>query len=251
MAIKKGRCSNYDGCSKADKDEIIEVDEFDDFVCPECGHPLEPLQSGKKKSSNKMLFIIGGSVVALGIIGAIVFALIGSKSEEKEIDPMVTETAPVDSVDVKKEEATNRNDTLVIKIEGQENLPQKEDTVVDLSEVVTEEVIESPDVDPAPVPTEKPAAKTTSAPATPKSTQSASHKLSYGTWTGGMKNGKPHGTGTLTYSKSQTIDSRDPKGRVAQPGEYIVGEWDNGHLVQGRWFKKDGSKEAVIIGKAG
>lgn len=251
MAIKKGRCSNYDGCSKADKDEIIEVDEFDDFVCPECGHPIEPLQSGNKKSSNKMLFIIGGSVVALGIIGAIVFALIGSKSEEKEIDPMVTETAPVDSVDMKKEEATNRNDTLVIKIEGQENLPQKEDTVVDLSEVVTEEVVESPAVDPAPVPSEKPVAKTTPAPTTPKSTQSTSHKLSYGTWTGGMRNGKPHGTGTLTYSTSQTIDSRDPKGRVAQPGEYIVGEWDNGHLVQGRWFKKDGSKEAVIIGKAG
>lgn len=250
MAIKKGRCSNYDGCSKADKDEIIEIDEFDDFVCPECGHPLEPIKSEKKKSGNKMLFIIGGSVVALGIIAAIVFALIGSKSEENEIDPMITETAPIDSVDVKKEEAINRNDTLVIKIEGQENLPQKEDTVVEVTEVVSEEVVESPAVDPTPVPSAKPASKTTPS-STPKATQSSSHKLSYGTWTGGMKNGKPHGTGTLTYSTSQTIDARDPKGRVAQPGEYIVGEWDNGHLVQGRWFKKDGSKEAVIIGKAG
>lgn len=245
MAIKKGRCSNYDGCSKADKDEIIEVDEFDDFVCPECGHPLEPLKSEKKKSSNKMLFIIGGSVVTLGIIGAIVFALIGSKSEEISMELMTSGTAPVDSVDVKKEKVANRNDTLVIKIEGQENLPQKEDTVVELSEVVPEEVVESPAVDPTPT------AKATPAPTTHKATQSASHKLSYGTWTGGMRNGKPHGTGTLTYSTSQTIDSRDPKGRVAQPGEYIVGEWDNGHLVQGRWFKKDGSKEAVIIGKAG
>lgn len=247
MAIKKGRCSNYDGCSKADKDEIIEVDEFDDFVCPECGHALEPLLSEKKKSNNKMLFIIGGSVVALGIIGAIAFALIGSKSVEKEIDPMTTEIAPVDTVEINKGDAINRNDTLVIKIEGHENLPQKNDSIVEVAEVVPEEIGERPVVEPAP--TSKPETKTT--PASSNSAHTSSHKLSYGTWTGGMKNGKPHGTGTLTYSTSQTIDSRDPKGRVAQPGEYIVGEWENGHLVQGRWFKKDGSKEAVIIGKAG
>ena len=82
-----------------------------------------------------------------------------------------------------------------------------------------------------------------------KAPRSSSPKLSYGTWTGGWKNGNPHGTGTLTYSVSKTIDSRDSKGRIAKPGEYIVGEWDNGHLVQGRWFKKDGTKEVIIIGK--
>lgn len=249
MAIKKGRCTNYDGCSKADKDEIIEIDEFDDFVCPECGHPLESLQSAKKKSNGNILFIIGGAVVALGIIGAIVFALIGSKDEEKESDLIVADATPADtlSVDVATEYVVNRNDTLVIKVEGQENLPQKEEVTTEEVNVATEEVAV---VEQEPVPVTKPAAKTPQAPVA-KATQSSSHKLNYGTWTGGWKNGNPHGTGTLTYSVSRTIDSRDPKGRVAQPGEYIVGEWDNGHLVQGRWFKKDGTKEAVIIGKAG
>lgn len=80
---------------------------------------------------------------------------------------------------------------------------------------------------------------------------SGTHSLPYGTFKGGWSNGKPHGNGTLTYTSTQTIDSRDSKGRVAQPGEYIIGEWDNGHLVQGRWFKNDGTKEAIIIGKAG
>ena len=80
---------------------------------------------------------------------------------------------------------------------------------------------------------------------------SGTHNLGYGTWKGGWSDGKPHGSGTLTYTSSRTIDSRDSKGRVAQPGEYVIGEWDNGHLVQGRWFKNDGSKEAIIIGKAG
>ena len=234
MALKKGKCTNYDGCTKADRDEIIEVDEFDDFVCPECGKPLEALESRKKKKKNdkdknKMLFIIGGSVVALGIIGAIVFALIGSK-EKEEIKPFETETAPADSVDVKKDEVTNRNDTLVIKIEGQQEGEEAE--AVQEVPAVKETPVAKP-VAPA-----KPAATTPAQPST--------HKLGYGTWTGGMKNGQPHGTGTLTYSTSRTIDERDSKGRVAQPGEYVVGEWDNGHLVQGRWFKNDGSKEAII-----
>lgn len=85
----------------------------------------------------------------------------------------------------------------------------------------------------------------------PKEASSGTYSLGYGTWKGGWLNGKPHGNGTLTYSSSQTIDSRDSKGRVAQPGDYVIGEWDNGHLVQGRWFKNDGTKEAIIIGKAG
>lgn len=45
MATRKGRCTNYDGCSKADKDEILEIDELDDFVCPECGHELEEIRT--------------------------------------------------------------------------------------------------------------------------------------------------------------------------------------------------------------
>lgn len=144
-----------------------------------------------------------------------------------------------DSVTALPEVEPTRNDTLVIKIESQGNVIENEDTtssVEPLVEEIVEEVSENPVVEKTPV---------------AKPVQPTYHKLSYGTWTGAWKNGKPHGTGTLTYSTSHTIDPRDPKGRVAQSGEYIVGEWDNGNLVQGRWFKKDGSKEAIIIGKAG
>lgn len=97
----------------------------------------------------------------------------------------------------------------------------------------------------------KPVAKKATAPVQAAAPSAGHHKLPYGSWTGGWKNGQPHGSGTMTYSTSHTIDTRDPKQRVAQPREYVVGEWDNGHLVQGRWFKNDGSKEAIIIGKAG
>ncbi len=243
--MKQGRCTNKGGCSKADRDEIIEVDEFDDFVCPECGHELDALlqapKTVKKKSvskgNNKMLFIIGGSVVALAIIAAIIFALIGSKEAEK-IEPYGAEKVADNPID--EDEDNSTEDPFLAADE-----PEAEEVtaVEEIEEVAPPaEVVESPAVKPA---NPKPADPKAGTP------QSSTHQLSYGTWTGGMKNGKPHGTGTLTYSTSRTIDDRDSKGRIAQPGEYVVGEWDNGHLVQGRWFKSDGSKEAIIIGKAG
>lgn len=251
MATRKGRCTNYDGCSKADKDEILEIDELDDFVCPECGHELEEIRTSKKKGINPIVWIISGAILVIGVIAVLMFAFGNDKKDATPITPIENE-ASKDSIDVIEEPVSNRNDTLVIKIEGQENIPQTE-------EAPAQEIIEEPTEEekaaeiaeaPAATPEAKPAPATKATPAA-KPAHPYSHKLSYGTWTGGLKNGKPHGTGTLTYSTSQTIDSRDSKGRVAQPGEYIVGEWDNGHLVQGRWFKKDGTKEAIIIGKAG
>jgi hypothetical protein len=75
--------------------------------------------------------------------------------------------------------------------------------------------------------------------------------LGYATFRGPMKDGKPHGVnGRMTYKSSHVIDSRDPKGRVAEPGDYIIGEWSDGHLVQGIWYGADNQvKGSVIIGK--
>lgn len=239
MAKRQGRCPNIDGCSKAMNDVIFEIDEVDDFVCPECGHELEEIRK-KKKKSNPLPLIIGGAVVVIGIVVGLIFAF-SSGDKEEIVEPIVKDEVEItDTVTVVEQpEATvNRNDTLVIISENAQPT----------EEVVAEEVVEEvPTTVPSsePVKAAQPSAPKASVPAT------SSHKLSYGSWTGGWKNGQPHGAGTMTYSTSRTIDSRDPKGRVAQPGEYVVGEWDNGHLVQGRWFKKDGTKEAVIIGKAG
>ena len=73
--------------------------------------------------------------------------------------------------------------------------------------------------------------------------------LGYGTFSGPMKNGQPNGRGTLRYTSSHLIDSRDPKGRVALPGDYVIGEWKNGKLIQGVWYNSvNNSKGAIIIG---
>ena len=38
---------------------------------------------------------------------------------------------------------------------------------------------------------------------------------------------------------------------MAEVGDYIIGEWDNGHLIQGKWYDAKGNaKGSIVIGKA-
>ena len=69
--------------------------------------------------------------------------------------------------------------------------------------------------------------------------------VSGGSYTGELKNGKPHGMGTVRYNSRTLIDSRDPKKRYAEAGDYLVGEFYEGRLVQG----KLNNKETIIIGR--
>lgn len=212
LRYRYGRCLNDDACTKGKAKEVQQIAARKDFVCEECGKPLR--ECPPPQSFGQKYGKMIGIVVGILIIAAIVVGIIVSSSNQKTVDD---NTPVVDSI---------------------------------VEELPVETIIDKPAVEEAQKPepsTQAPAA------AAPASTSHAkgSVKLAYGTYTGDLKNGQPHGAGTLTYSTSQLIDSRDTKKRVAEAGEYIVGEWDNGRLVQGRWFKKDGTKEAVIIGKAG
>lgn len=71
------------------------------------------------------------------------------------------------------------------------------------------------------------------------------------TFSGNLRNGYPHGTGTMTFMVKRRIDMHDEKGRMAVSGDYIIGEWDKGHLIQGRWYDSSNNlKETIILGKA-
>jgi predicted nucleic acid-binding Zn ribbon protein len=85
-----------------------------------------------------------------------------------------------------------------------------------------------------------------------QSTQSSTgkattHSLSYGSWTGSWKNGQPNGTGTLRYSQQHLIDKRDRKKRMAEPGDYIIGEFVEGKLVQGTLYDSNNNVKASIV----
>lgn len=75
--------------------------------------------------------------------------------------------------------------------------------------------------------------------------------MGYGTFEGTLRGGLPDDVnGRLTFTSPHLIDSRDPKKRMAEPGDYVIGEFSEGHLVQGIWYAADGTvKGSIIIGK--
>ena len=67
--------------------------------------------------------------------------------------------------------------------------------------------------------------------------------LGYGTYIGDLKNGKPHGYGTITYKKEQKIvPSKD---FVAQPGDTFEGEFRDGRISGLGYWNHNGNKTAV------
>lgn len=237
MSTKKGICPNREICEKAQNKEIQERDLLD-FVCEECGHELEEYHEPVKKKRPVALYAAIG-VVAVVVIAVVIYLLCAPKSEVVYPETLVAETDSTEIV---------TSDTVAAVTE---TVADTVESTVDTTHVAVDTVAVVAPIEELPVVEEKKAPAPTHS-AAPKSqvTTPSNHNLGYATWTGGMRNGNPHGNGTMTYTQSRTIDSRDSKNRVAQSGEYVIGEWDNGHLVQGRWFKRDGSKEVIIIGKA-
>lgn len=239
-----GRDKKYGVClnDKCDNYKVIQEIMHGDFECPECKKKLSPCAPPKKKKS-KLPMVIGCVVVAVAVIVGCIMMLtrkpaeLGNQTEVIVADTLsAVEQSVTDSTQVV--EPTIVRDTIIVEKESvpAHDTVDKSDSLEQADTAFEQDaIVELKD----------------NAKSSTSSSANSSNNLGYGTWTGNLRNGQPHGMGTMTYSTSHTIDSRDSRGRVAQPGEYIVGEWDNGHLVQGRWFKKDGTKEAIIIGKAG
>ncbi len=75
--------------------------------------------------------------------------------------------------------------------------------------------------------------------------------LSYGVYKGEIREGLPHGIGTLYYRDAHLISKYDEHERRAEPGDYIVGEFSKGELVQGKWFDAEKKQKGVVmIGRA-
>lgn len=70
-------------------------------------------------------------------------------------------------------------------------------------------------------------------------------QLGYGVWTGGIKNNKPDGKGRLTFSTTHTIDKYSSS--VANPDDYMIATYDNGQLISGKLYDKDGQLLKTII----
>ncbi len=69
--------------------------------------------------------------------------------------------------------------------------------------------------------------------------------LGYGTWSGGIKNGKRHGKGRITFSENHRVDKSTSY--KANAGDYFEANYDNGSLINGRLYDKDGNLIKTII----
>ena len=224
---RKGICKNVGVCSKANKVQII-TDDDADFVCLECGEELQPYVEDKvpEKGKSKTPILIGVAVIVLAIIIGCVFAFTGGSNEP--------EVAAVDSTKVDSSAVAKTDIVTIVRT----------DTIKQIDTVTIEKTVEK-------VETPKATKTTTTTTKTSKASGSAkgSINLGYAKFTGAVSGGKPNGQGTMRFTSSHVIDSRDPKGRVADAGDYVIGEWVSGKLVQGRWYGSDNNvKGSIIIG---
>lgn len=225
IRFRYGICLN-DNCEKCKSKEIQEIPVRKDFVCqnPECGKPLRECPPPKKGINKKVLGSIIG-VVVLVIVGVVL--LLGGSGEQSSktgatsLQPE-TAVAPVDSDSIRLAQIEAENQRLKDSLAAAETEKAKK-------EMIREERTATPVAH------------------TPKPSSSSSKNLGYATFMGSWPNDV---NGRMVFNSSHVIDSRDPKGRVAEPGDYVIGEWSDGHLVQGIWYDSTGQvKGSVIIGK--
>ena len=214
IRYRNGICLN-DNCEKCKSKEVQEIPARKEFVCsnPECGKPLRECPPPKKGMNKKLIAIIVVIIALLVLIGGFI-AFGGGNLDESQV--AVTDSIPAkDSVEVEP--------------------PMPKDTVI-----ITDTVVQRDTV-------------TVEAPAKPKESKSqpvpvsGTKNLGYATFKGTWPNDV---NGRIVFNTSHVIDSKDPKGRVAEAGDYVIGEWSDGHLVQGIWYGSDNQvKGSIIIGK--
>ncbi len=217
IRYRYGICLN-DNCDKCKSKDVQEIPARKDFVCAECGKPLRECPPPKKGGNGKLIGIIVGVVALLAIIGGII-AMSGSGEETPKQEPVTV--APVDSDSIKAAQMVAENQRL-------------KDSLAAV-EAANAEKKEAPVKEQQSAPAPKPAAK------------SGSKDLGYATFKGSWPNDV---SGRMVFKSSHVIDSKDPKKRVAEAGDYVIGEWADGHLVQGVWYGADNQvKGSVIIGR--
>jgi len=180
-----------------------------------------------------------GILAALLVVGGVVaYLLFGGKEKESLSKPKPAVVATIDSDSIL---AAQQADEQIAMKQKQDSLQAVADSLARITEearLAEEKAKEKAQSTPAPA---KPVM-----PTTPR-TSSGSKDLGYATFKGTWPNDV---NGRMIFKTSHVIDNRDPKGRIAEAGDYVIGEFSEGHLVQGIWYGADNVvKGSVIIGK--
>lgn len=206
--LKYGICLN-DECSKCKCKEIQSVPMRKELICSECGKDLRECPPPKKKGKSPVALIVIIAVVAVGVGLFFVF-------EDK--DNVIAEESAAELTVIEEVVTT---ETVVNSIQGGSN-----DSVI---EETTETTVGQKSV------SNNPTNETF------KVSSSGQLTLSYGKYSGDIKNGYPHGQGRLTYTTTRVINRHDLKAREANSGDYIIGEFHNGYVVYGKLYDANGN----------
>ena len=225
-----GRIKKYGICVHKECEDFQIVKEIihGDMECPKCHKKLSPCPPPKKKKNNIPLF--GGIVlVGIAVIAGSVFFFSGNDKSEKIITEIPQDES---SLLVDTNELTVLKDTLM-KVEHQEIVEEVSEQQEQAAEEPQQEVVTEQKAKPEiPVVDGK-------------------YQLSYGYYTGDIKDGYPHGQGRLTYTVERQINKYDMKKRTAKVGQYVIGEFQRGFFIQGRLYAADGELlESIMIGTA-
>lgn len=222
-------------CPKCESKEIQQKRISEDFVCSECGEPLVKVAE-KQKSKLPMYVGIGALLMAI-VIGVIL--LVTNRAADDAVEPE-EEVAAVDTVPAE--------DPAALELARQQAIADSLKAAADsLAAVAADANAAKEAAEAAEAAAKAAAAKKATAPAASSGTKN----LGYAVFSGKLKNGQPNDThGTMRYKQQHQIDPRDPKHRVAEAGDYVIGEWVDGKLVQGIWYDSSNTvKGSIMIGQ--
>lgn len=211
VRFRYGICLNDKDCSKCKAKEVQQINARKEFVCEECGKPLRECPPPRSFWDKYGKLIIAAAIVVIAVIVAVCVMFIPSGKTEPE--SLGEDTIKVDSTKVD----TTKVDTVKVEPVVQEPTTEPE-----------------PEKDPEPIVEPKPVTNPTY----------GTVNLGYGTYTGDLKNGKPHGHGIITYTKStKIVNSKD---FIANPGDTFEGDFRDGRISGGiGYWSHDGNQTAV------
>ena len=274
--LKTGKCINVPACPKALKREIQEADSLN-FKCSHCGKDLievdgSPTEKGKdeekgpkgpvstrgpkkKTFMQKYGAMIGLGAGVLAIAGGVVAFLGGNGETLPPPPPPVEKIDVTDQVSLKKGEAeqltmtveplgaegtfvwkSSNEQVAVVNNQGQVTAVGKGEAqiTVSLADNAAVSDVCACEVKDEPISTP---------PGKGPVDGHGKVDLGYGIYVGDLKNGKPHGHGTITYKTARKIvDSKD---FVAQPGDEFEGDFRNGRISSLGYWKHNGNQTAV------
>ena len=194
-------------------------------MCSECGQELRECPPPKKANPKPFIILATLLLVIAGVICGILFGVKSSRNKAEQRRIAAIEQARMDSI--AKVEADSLAAVKLAEEQAAEaaRLEAEAAAAAEAARMAEEQAKNE------------------------KKQAVATGSIDYGKWSGAWKNGKPNGTGTMRYTKEHLIDSRDPQKRTAVKGDYIIGEFANGKLVQGVWYDSANNvKGSIIIG---